>query len=373
MNAWRWTFTTLAAAAALSFAALASANVTVDRDYRLGDAAGEGAVNSANVGSGNAFGTTFDAAGLPGMSQLIDLNPVNSPVYRTITGRPDGIGGFGVEFNGALEEYLRAPNLGDPSVSVSSIGGGGTIDYSGIVNRGLQFWVKPSATTAQTLVMDTNRHGARINAAGKFSMRYNNADYDSTLSVVPNTWYHVMVVRPFGAANGSRMYVNGNAVAFGPGGYDDDFSELVVGSNTGGDAMTFTGGTFNLATDNDYIAHFLSPVAGDVTNNGVLDQADKTAFIAGWYDRRLIPTNTGFITTFTQLGDMTSRTAGDLNFDGITDIFDLVILQNALTGAGIPAITPAEIAAASVPEPSTAVLFCLVSTLLPATVRRFRR
>jgi hypothetical protein len=393
MNAGRLIFTALAFAAALSFGSFASANVTVDRNYRMGDDPAEGALN------GSPVNVTFDSAGVPGQSQLIDLNGVSTPTYRTITGRPDGVGGLGIEFNPVQSEYLRGPSLGDPNESPSAINKGGTIDYTGIVNRGMQFWVKPQATTAQTLVMDTNQHGARINAAGKFSMRYNNRDFDSNLSVVPNTWYHVMVVRPSGAANGSRMYVNGNAVAFAAGGYDDDLSQLVVGSNTGGDEVTFTGGTteffngviddlelfvmgsnttanygtFNLVTDNKYIAHFLSPVAGDVTNNGVLDAADKTAFLAGWYDKNLVPTTNGFITTFTRLGDLASHNAGDLNFDGITDIFDLVILQNALTGAGLPAITPAELAAASVPEPSTAVLLGLVSTLLPAAVRKIRR
>jgi hypothetical protein len=239
--------------------------------------------------------------------------------------------------------------------------------------------------------MDTNQHGARINPNGRFSMRYNNVDYESTVTVTPNTWYHVMVVRPFGAANGSRMYVNGVAVAFGPGGYSDDTSHLVVGANTAGDEDNFTGGTadffsgiiddlemfvmgsnttanygtFNLATDNDYIDFIITPVAGDINNDFLLNQADKDAFIAGWFDRRLVG---GF-----QLGDLVSRGAGDLNLDGITNIQDLAIMQNALTGAALSAITPAELAAAGVPEPSTAALVLVISAALPAMARRFSR
>jgi hypothetical protein len=385
MNARPVSLSVLAVGAALLSAPLAFATVTIDRNYRMGDDPAEGA--AANV----PVAVTFDSAGMPGLSQLIDLNAVNSPTYRSITGRPDGVGGLGIEFNATQQEYLRGPALGDPDASPSAISQGGTIDYTGIVNRGFQFWVRPQATTAQSLVMDTNRHGARINSAGRFSMRYNNVDYDSTMAVTPGTWYHVMVVRPFAAANGSRMYVNGNAVAFGPGGYDDDFSELVVGSNTGGDAVTFTGGTtefftgviddlemfvmgsnpnadygeFDLATDNDFIAATLTTVAGDVTNNGVLDQADKTAFVNGWMDRRVI--------NGVQLGDLTSRAGGDLNLDGITNIFDLAIFQNALSAAGLPAITPAELAAASVPEPATFALALMLSVVAPAAKRRFGR
>src|SRR5690606_2993176 len=115
----------------------------------------------------------------------IDLTGVNSPTYRTITGRPDGVGGLGIEFVAAQQQYLRGPNLGDPAASVSSLGAnvGGTLDYSTITNRGFQFWVKPTATNAQSLVMDTNQHGARINSSGRFSMRYAGVDYDSTLQV----------------------------------------------------------------------------------------------------------------------------------------------------------------------------------------------
>ena len=345
------------------------ANVTNDRLYRMGDDGAEGAVANGSVN------TTFDGAGQTGMGQLIDLTGVNSPTYRTVTGRPDGVGGLGIEFAAAQQQYLRGPNLGDPSVSASSLGGGGTLDYTGIFNRGFQFWVKPTATNAQSLVMDTNQHGARINSSGRFSMRYAGVDYDSTLQVTSGSWYHVMVVRPSGSAGGSRMYVNGNVVALAAGGYAVDSSDLVVGSNTAGTKDSFTGGTgeffngiiddlemfvlgsntaadygtFNPFTDNKFIDFTLSSVVGDIAgNNGVIDAADKTAFINGWLDRRVVNN--------IQVGDLTSYGQGDLNFDGVTDIVDLARFQQALTGAGLPAITPAELAAAAVPEPSTAAM-----------------
>jgi hypothetical protein len=222
-------------------------------------------------------------------------------------------------------------------------------------------------------------------------MRYNGIDFESTTTVVPNTWYHVEVVRPDGAANGSRMFVNGVAVAAAPGGYDDDWADLTVGANTAGDDQVspgFTGGTseffsgivddlkmfvigtstsgtpvnyggFSLAVDNAYVASTVTGikgVAGDVTNDGLLSQADTNAFIAGWMDRRII---NGF-----QIGDMVSRGQGDLNLDGITNIQDLLLLQNALSGAGMSPITSNDLL--GVPEPASAalILWALAGTSL---------
>jgi trimeric autotransporter adhesin len=206
----------------------------------------------------------------------------------------------------------------------------------------------------------------------------------------------VEVVRPAGAANGSRMFVNGVAVAAAPGGYDDDWADLTVGTNTDGDDQLspgFTGGTaeffsgivdelkmfvigtststtpvnygaFNLAVDNDFVASpvtGIKNVAGDVTNDGVLDNADKAAFIAGWLDRRVV--------NGIQIGDMVSRLQGDLTLDGITNIHDLLILQNALSGAGLGTITAEELA--GVPEPTTAAL--LLSAAIVIGPFRFSR
>lgn len=372
-------------------------SATLDRDYRMGDDPAEGAV------TGGPVTVTFDSAGLPGQGQLVDLTAVNTPTYVAITGRPDGVGGRGIQFNAAQQQYLHGYNLGFPQDSFSAASHhtptGGNLDYFGISNRGLQFWVFPMSTAVQTLVMDTNQHGVRINANGKFSMRYANVDYESTVTVVPNTWYHVEVVRPAGAANGSWMFVNGVAVAAAPGGYNNDWADLTVGTNTAGDDQPspgFTGGTeefftgiiddlklfvigtstsanpvnygsFNLAVDNDYVASPITGikgVAGDVNNDGVLNQADKNAFISGWMRRRVI--------NGIQIGDMVSRGQGDLNLDGITNIFDLLIFQNALSGAGMAAITAAELRGATVPEPTSAAL-ALLAALAVGSLPRSRR
>ena len=395
-----FTLSVICGAGLLQTASTMMAAVTLDRDYKMGDDPAEGAV------TGGSVSTTFDGAGQPGLGQLVDLTAVNTPTYVAISGRPDGVGGRGIQFNAAEQEYLHGFNLGFPQDSFSSASHttqtGGSLDYLGIGNRGMQFWVRPTSTAVQTLVMDTNQHGVRINSNGKFSMRYANIDYESPVTVVPNTWYHVEVVRPAGAANGSRMYINGVAVAIAPGSYNNDWADLVVGANTAGDdsgthdeipsPVGFTGGTqeffsgivddlklfvigtstsstpvnygtFTFPADNAFAASPVSGlkgIAGDVTNNGVFDAADKTAFIAGWLQKHVV--------NGVQIGDMASHALGDLNLDGITNIQDLLLMQNALTGAGMGTITPSELG--GVPEPATVVLLLLATMAMP---RRFRR
>jgi trimeric autotransporter adhesin len=403
MNDFRWILAAAVAAMVGLFAAERANATTLDRNYRMGDDAGEagsnGGVAPANGGSVTVL--TRDSQGVAGQAQLIHLQQVNTPTWRTITGRPDGVGGFGVEFNAAQQEYFHGSNLNDPGASVSHVLPGATLNYFGIVDRGLQFWARPTSTAVQTLVMDSNQHGARIDA-GKFSMRYANQDFASNVTVVPNTWYHIEVVRPNTFTNGSRMYVNGVAVAaVAPLGYNDDSSHLTVGANTAGDNTTFTGGTaefysgiiddlklfvigsaaacvatcepdrpaanygsFNFATDNDYADFILTGVPGDLNHSGSLTQADKDAFIAGWMNKKVI--------NGVQIGDLETFGNGDLNFDGITNIFDLAAMQGALAGAGMGGITEAELLGATVPEPTSLVIVLSTALIMSSATRRGR-
>lgn len=317
-----------------------------------------------------------------------DLFAVNSPVYRTISGRPDGGTGVGIQFNGASSQYLNGVALNWPQQSPwSSTVPGGSYNLNGIEDRAFQLWVRPTSTAVQSIVMDTNNHGVRIDANGKFSMRYVNTDYESPVSVVPNTWYHIEVVRPAGEDVSPVMYINGSAAVVAPAanypgdaitplaigtntdfngeffnGTMDDLRFLVFGSTTSGAPVNY--GSFNLLTDNAYIASTVSGlkgIAGDVNNDGVVNDADKTAFISGWMHKRIVDG--------VQIGDLTSRLAGDFNFDGITDISDLLVLQNALHGAGVGAITPADLM--GVPEPTTAsMLFAFISIVALGIRRR---
>jgi hypothetical protein len=123
-------------------------------------------------------------------------------------------------------------------------------------------------------------------------------------------------------------------------------------------------GGFSLAVDNDFVASPITGiknVAGDVTNDGTLNQGDKDAFIAGWMDRRLV--------NGIQIGDLVSRSQGDLTLNGITDIQDLLLFQNALSGAGMAAITAADLQGA-IPEPSTMFLMLTTLVLLPRRRRQ---
>ena len=382
MNIWRWNYTWLAVAAA-GFVASAASAKTVDRNYRMGEAAGEGAVN------GGAVSTTFDDTGTSGTGTFIDLLGVNSPTYTTVTGRPDGVGGLGIQFDASSSQYLKALRLGYPQTSTSAgkPAPAQTDNYKNIGDRGLQFWVKPGTPpapgVAQTVVMDTNQHGVRIGADGKFSMRYGGEDVPTDVTATPGAWFHIEVVHPKGDRKGSWMFINGVAKAAAGGGYNTaDDSALVVGSNTAGIGVgaTFTGGTsefftgvvddlqlfvlgfngkpvgghgdFNFEQDNAFADFTLSGVPGDVNNVGGFTAADVTAFIAGWQKENLVNGQ--------RVGDVNTHAQGDLNFDGVTDVVDLKIIQNLLPAAGLPLITAAQL---GVPEPATATLAFFVAAM----------
>jgi hypothetical protein len=371
----------IAVVATMCIASATFATGTLIRWLQMGEY--EGGTNGASVSAG------YDTPVNGSDQQQIDLGAVNSPTYRTITGRPDGGGGIGVEFDPTQQQYMSGSALDRPETSPWARTQSGAYYLNGIADRGLQFWVRPTSTSTQTLVMDTNDHGVRINSTGKFSMRYADVDYDSTVSAAANTWYHIELVRPAGDDSRSRLYVNGVAAAVSaPVNYypSDTDTNMTVGANTAGSGEFFKGviddvrtyvygtstdanhatsyGAWNFATDNGFAASSvtgLKGVAGDVTNDGLLTTADKTAFIAGWMHKRVV---SGF-----QIGDMLSHSQGDLNFDGITNIQDLLIMQSALTGAGMGTITAGELS--GVPEPATALMAIFVA--LPLALVRNRR
>ena len=66
-------------------------------------------------------------------------------------------------------------------------------------------------------------------------------------------------------------------------------------------------------------------------------------------------------------GDMTTIGMGDLDFNGITNIHDLVLMQDALITAGIPPISGEEL----VPEPNSLVML-LTSALIGLGLLRRR-
>ena len=373
----------------------------VDRDYTFGDDPLENAQNGMSVGSGSgADGTTFDSEGTFGDGSLVDLIANGFPVYdNSTTSRPLGGSGLGIRFDG-VDDYLNNERLGLPETSFSAAGGdnAGPLDYAGLANRGFQLWVNPSSAGssngfAQSIVADTNQHGVRISDSDTWVMRYAGTDVDSGVAVDFDQWSHVMVVRPFGTTgptSGSRLYVDGVAIAGAGGGYTGaDDTNLVVGASTGdvpGTADFFTGilddlelfvlgtttsdpptvyGDFDAAVDNEWIANELLGVdPADVDLDGNVDGDDITAFLPTW--------ETQFLVDGVQVGDWNSRQNGDLNIDGIVDLDDVFILHNGLRAAGSLNGFPFELLGGTeVPEPSTvSLLVALGFGLVVAQSRR---
>lgn len=393
MTLGRWTLASMGLIAAGTLAvSSATAAVTLDRDYRLGDLPAEGAVSAANVGSGNANNATLDSAGEPSSGQLPFLTPVNAPKYTTISGRPDGVGGLGVQFNAAAQQYLHGPFLGSPPDSFSSAGQQGNLDYTGVFDRGFQFWVRPTSSAASALVIDTFDHGVRILPSGNYGMTYSGVTLDSGVPATPNVWRHIEMVSAPEAFGHARLYIDGVVRAIrNVDSYPGSVNDLVVGSNTGGDRDAFTGGTseffsgviddlkmfvfgtsdapgsvnygtFSLDPDNDFAAFKLTGIPGDINGSGGFTSADVTAFLAGWrFDNRL---------NGVRIGDLNSFGKGDLNLDGITDIKDLAIIQNLLPAAGLPLIDASQL---GIPEPASVGLFLLAGAVVAHAARRSRR
>lgn len=395
---------------------IAQAMVTSDREYLLGEGVSlgtgigdvsengaAGAIVGANVsatgGSVPAGIDVIDSAGLPATSgSYVALEQIGNPVYVNVNSgtfaRPGtSPGDTGVQFNGAQSQYLSGLRLGLPESSVSSSANGGDppgpIDYSGISNRGFQFWARPGSAgsgTTQSLVADTLQHGVRINAANNWVMQYAGAEFEASQSVQFDTWSHIMVVRPFGPAGGSRMYVNGEVVAFGGGGFDgDDDTPLILGANSGespGNADFYTGvldnldmfvmgisantatnyGAFDLATDNEFIADVLSGMTqGDLTGDGNVDSADVDVFVDNWLTAYNPIEGSAFIG-----GDLNSRELGDFNLDGFVTLSDAFILHEALGNAGAGGLNFALLSgdSANVPEPGGLVLAGIAASAL---------
>ena len=382
----------------------------LDRNYRMGD----GDPGAAN---GGTVAVTRDDAGLLGQNQLIDVTAFTKsgpmPTYVTIAGRPDGGTGLGIRFNaGATDKnFLRsAPDeaLNFPEKSPSSTNGtlpGGTLDYTYITDRGFQLWVQPAAATQQHIVMDTNNHGVMINSAGKFTMKYSNLDYAGLTTAVPSTWYHLMVVRPFGPGNGSILYVNGIAEAAATGSYqgedvpndeiapsNQDNSPLVIGANSSESPFTLAAnsyyrgivddlqmfviglnttsdrGEFQFDRDNKYAAHFKPTNVADLTGDNAITMADVTIFANHWLDEKVLTWTQGGTQRSLAVGDLSSRMIGDFNYDGRVNLSDWAILNTAN-----PAMAAAAMALIqSVPEPAAITLGAIALSMLAGTRRRVR-
>ena len=140
--------TTLTSAVVLCLAVGADA-ATNDRHYRMGD--GE---TGLEVTDPLLLNATFDGNGLS-TRRVVDLDASGGPSDRTdhCTSRWSGGLGYRIEWFELSGEF--SPGLLDTSFSADGGGGIGTLDDTGIKNRGLaNSWVKPSCTG-----VETNGHG----------------------------------------------------------------------------------------------------------------------------------------------------------------------------------------------------------------------
>lgn len=104
-------------------------------------------------------------------------------------------------------------------------------------------------------------------------------------------------------------------------------------------------------------AEFPSAVLGDVNQDRVLTAADLQAFVAGWQ------------TNASAFSALERMKAGDLNFDGMTDIADFAVLRDAMNNAGI-AIPPAALQSIAIlPEPDALWLGIMGGALAAALCR----
>jgi hypothetical protein len=168
------------------------------------------------------------------------------------------------------------------------------------------------------------------------------------------------------------------AVAASAGSYEDSVTALSIAANQAGDNNFYHGllddvhmflwgdnsaaggmdyGTLNLADDNEWIANQLATLgvtdAADVNLDSDVDNDDVLAFVDGWKSKRVV--------NGIQVGDWISRQAGDLNWDGIVNIRDAVILDQGLSASGAGSIDFGRLLSGGyeTPEPSSWALLAI--------------
>jgi MYXO-CTERM domain-containing protein len=131
----------------------------------------------------------------------------------------------------------------------------------------------------------------------------------------------------------------------------DDLEMFVMGLNA---SRSF--GEWVFETDNDFAAAFKPTTAGDLNNDGDITLADAQTFATNWlYEKRLSWTDFRGAAQSLRVGDLESRGRGDFNYDGIVDLRDWAVLNNASPSMATVAMQLIQ----AVPEPSSAVVALL--------------
>ena len=194
------------------------------------------------------------------------------------------------------------------------------------------------------------------------------ADVVSPATVTDGRWHHVAAVFDAGV-NEMRLYLDDELVdtcttlAWGSLANGNDL--LVGGFNDGqkyfdGDleSVRISAGALD---PQEFLRPVWTGVLGDVNQDAVLAgdgtgpaaSDDLSAFIAGWA-----------ATGLPGLDDpLASYMAGDLDFDGATDLDDAFLMRTYLLQQGMSASTLADLLATEVPEPSSGALMLLLATL----------
>ncbi len=386
-------------------AASATAAVTDDRRYLLGDDGLEDASAGIQVGSGPlnvSPGATLDSSP-GGAGSFVNITVFGSPMYTSVSDRPGAApGSLGVSFNGAGDYLRTAISMNAPTQMWDNntfFPLGYPLNYESIFSHGISLWAQPNpagllAGQRQDLVIDTPQHGVFITAGGNWGLQFDAVSFDTGVAVntvADNGWTHVMQVAgndPVNgrSAQGGALYVNGVAVSVKTTFYDPSAVGLSIGANEDGSSNYYRGdlddvrlflwgdnslennggggpfgqnwGAFFLGSDNEWIAQKLTSlgvtnvadvnlngtVFGDGTGSPATD--DVSALIANWLSVRTVD---GVV-----IGDWTSRQQGDINYDGRTNLLDAFLLHQSLVGGGGAGIDFGLFA--GVPEPSSIVL-----------------
>jgi hypothetical protein len=104
----------------------------------------------------------------------------------------------------------------------------------------------------------------------------------------------------------------------------------------------------------------LNDIAGDLNQDGDVDELDLNLFIAGWRTDTL------------NMSSVDKYRHGDMNFDGITDLNDAYLLRQALLTSGASMANFASYFGQPVPEPSSMGLMALVGIGAISTIVRGR-